>query len=601
MDNRPAIAAENLHVAFGGAEVLRGASLALPKGAIVGLTGASGSGKSTFAAAMMGLVRPPGRISAGKIMLDGEDILALPDHRLREIRGSKISLIVQNPRAALHPMRTIARQIGAVSSAHEKSAPKNPAGLRRQAVELLELVGVNDAARRADAFAHELSGGMAQRALIAMALAAEPEILIADEPTSGLDVTVAAQFLDMMAQTGKNRGASMLLVTQEAGVLATYCDFVAEMADGRICALRETADYFSGRASLTRRNPASAPKETDPLIRINALVKQFETRGATLTAVNDVSLSIRAGETLGLVGESGSGKTTVGRCVVGLETPTAGEVVFAGESLRALKAADMRRLRAKLQFVRQDPFDSFNPRWTIGRSLAEPYRIHEGASHEHAEAKARDLLKEAGCASDVADARPRALSAGVLQRANIARAMATAPDFVVLDEPTSALAPSARGEIIALLADLQKSQGIAFLFISHDLTTIAAASHRIAVMYLGEIVELGTRDQIFEAPAHPYTKALIAAHLSDDPGDRGKHAARLRLEGEIPSPIDLPPGCFLASRCPYAEDRCAKARPQLDAFADGRLVRCLRAGEINAPRETGPAAATTMEAQPHVD
>lgn len=601
MDARPAIAADNIHVAFPRAEVLRGASLAMPRGAVVGLTGASGSGKSTFAAAMLGLVRPPGRITGGKVMLGDEDLLALTGSRLREIRGSKISLIVQNPRAALHPMRTIARQIGAVSSAHERAAPKNADALRRQAVDLLELVGVNDAARRADAFAHELSGGMAQRALIAMALAAKPEILIADEPTSGLDVTVAAQFLDMMAATVKDRGVSMLLVTQEAGVLATYCDFVAEMADGRVGPLQETTTYFKQGASRPRRKPPPAAEDAEILVRVDGLRKQFVTRGATLTAVNDVSLAIRAGETLGLVGESGSGKTTVGRCIVALETPTSGEVSFAGEPLSALKAPDLRRLRAKVQFVRQDPFDSFNPRWTIGRSLAEPFRIHLGSGGEEAAAKARDLLKEVGCDADSADARPRALSAGVLQRANIARAMATAPEFVVLDEPTSALAPSARGDIIALLARLQQTRGTAFLFISHDLTTIAAACHRIAVMYLGEIVEFGTREQIFETPAHPYTKALIAAHLSDDPGERERHAARLRLEGEIPSPIDLPPGCVLASRCPYAENRCAKEHPQLDAFADGRRVRCLRAEDINAQHETIPTPSNATEAQPHVD
>ncbi len=574
---------------------LTGLSLAVREREVVGLIGDAGSGKSTAALAMMGIVRPPGRIERGRVLFGGRDLLGMAEDDLRRLRGRDIGIIVQNPRASLNPMLRVGRQIGNVYRAHNEAGRGEAS---KRAVEMLRRVGINDPERRVNAYAHELSGGMAQRALIAMALSSNPRLLIADEPTSGLDVTIQAQFLDEMWQTVQDTGSAMLLITQDLGIVANYCDRVAVLHDGVIVEDRPVREFFAAPRhaysqailSLQRENAAShalrrgaaAARSEAPLVKVEALAKAFPIAGSdkVVQAVQSVDLDIRPGETLGLVGESGSGKTTVGRCLLRLEEPTAGRITYRGEPISGIPARQMRGFRSRLQIVFQDPYDSLNPRWTIGRVLREPLDLHTDLSSARKTARCRELLEMVGLDPNALDIRPRGLGASAMQRLNIARALATNPEFIVLDEPTSVLAPNAVNGLVALLRKLQAELGLSYLFISHDLTTVQYLCHRVAVMYLGQIVEAGSVEQVFEAPKHPYARALLASHLFPDPGRRRvDHPVPASLSGEIPSPVDLPRGCYLAGRCPLATDRC-RAEPQvLTALPDGRQTRCWRVAE----------------------
>ena len=592
MGAEPIVAASGLTVAYRGERrdvvAVRDFDLAIQAGEIVGLIGEAGCGKSTAALALLGLVRPPGHVIAGTVRFHGHDLLSLDDSALGAIRGRDIGLIVQNPRASLSPLHAVGAQIGTVYRAHNTVDARTA---RAHAIDMLRRVGINDPERRLHAFPHEISGGMAQRVLIAMALSSQPQLLIADEPTSGLDVTIQAQFLDQMWRTVRETGSAVLLVTQDLGIVANYCDRVVVMQDGAIVEQASVAAFFRApahpysRAVLALQSDDPAPDDAGPLdaaqtlIEVRHLAKRFPVRGSTshVQAVDDVSFTIAEGETLGLVGESGSGKTTVGRCLLRLTEPDAGDIMFRGQALGPMSARDLRRLRGRLQIVFQDPFDSLNPRWTVAEALAEPLRLHRGLAGAALVAATRALLSQVGLDPDLAARRPKSLSASAQQRVAIARAIATGPALIALDEPTSALAPAARTGLIALLKDLQAQLGLSYLFISHDLTTVRHLSHRVAVMYLSQIVEIGTRAQIFGTPRHPYSRALLDAHLAPDPSHRRvDRPATERLEGEIPSPIDLPRGCYLYGRCPERRDACRDMPQVLAPLPDGRLVRCWR-------------------------
>jgi oligopeptide/dipeptide ABC transporter ATP-binding protein len=392
----------------------------------------------------------------------------------------------------------------------------------------------------------------------------------------------------------------VLLVTQDLGIVANYCDRVVVMQAGAIVEQARVPEFFRTprhsysqavlalqRADETDEAEDGAPvAPTEPLIAARHLAKRFPLRGSTaqVQAVDDVSFVIAPGETLGLVGESGSGKTTVGRCLLHLTEPDGGDVAYRDASLGGMNAGGVRRLRAKLQIVFQDPFESLNPRWTVGRVLDEPLRLHRKLDAAARAAARAELMRAVGLEPTLESRRPRSLSAGAQQRVAIARALACEPELIVLDEPTSALAPAARAELVALLKGLQRRLGLSYLFISHDLTTVRHLSHRVAVMYLSQIVEIGTRAQIFGTPRHPYSRALLSAHLVPDPGDRRvDRPDRPSLQGEIPSPVDLPRGCYLHGRCPDQVDACRTMPQALAALADGRQVRCWR---VTDPGET---------------
>lgn len=595
---RTILKVEGLKVGYpttdGMAMPVRGLDFTIRENEVVGLIGDAGSGKSTAALALLGLTRAPGKIQGGRVLFRDEDLLSMDDNRLRAIRGKDIGYIVQNPRGALNPMLPIGKQIEFAYQAHNAA---RGASSREHAIDMLRTVGINDPERRFNAFAHELSGGMAQRALIAMALSSHPKLLIADEPTSGLDVTIQAQFLDQMWKNVQESGSAMLLVSQELGVVANYCDRVLVLHDGVIVEDAPVRQFFADPQHAYSRQilklyrergsdfPVAIPAgEGELLLRVDNLVKHFPIRGGdkVVHAVEKVSLTVRKGESIGLVGESGSGKTTVGRCLLQLVSPTAGSVVYDNVDLARISQSAMRRYRARLQIVFQDPFESVNPRWTIGEILAEPLRVHGSFSKAEMRSRAIAILDLVGLPADLVDRRPRGLGAGTLQRINIARALICEPEFIVLDEPTSVLAPKARNELIELLVRLQKELGLAYLFISHDLTTVRYLCQRVAVMYLGQIVEEGSVEDVFTDPKHPYSRALLSAHLFPDPTRRRPdNPEPAQLQGEIPSPIDLPTGCYLASRCPFVTDKCSQPQA-LVALTPGRSVRCIRVrdGEI---------------------
>ncbi len=588
---------------------VHGFGLSVGAGEFVGVLGKPGCGKSTAALALMGLVRAPGRITGGQVRFMGRDLLALPEGERAAVRGRDIGIIVQNPRTALHPLLDVGTQIANVYRAHNKASAREAA---LHAVDMLRSVGINDPQRRARAFPHELSTGMTQRVLIAMALSSRPRLLIADEPTSGLDVTIQTQFLDGMWEAAQRTGSAVLLVTQNLGIVANYCDRVVVMNASAVVEEAPVRRFFEAPqheysrrvVALSRMGAEDAarsdevPADAPPLIEVRGLVKNFPVRGTrkVVHAVDGVSFAVRPGECVGLVGESGSGKTTTGRVMLRLLPATAGDVRFHGEPVLSKPERAFRALRGKLQIVFQDPFDAMNPRWTVRDVIGELLSLHSNLDAHGREARIDELLGLVGLDPAVKPVRPVQLSAGRQQRVAVARAIAAGPEFVVLDEPTSALTAETTAEIIALLMDLSRRLGLAYLFISHDLTTVRHICHRVAVMYLGQVVEWGTKEQVFGAPLHPYSQALLAAHLFPDLAHRrvdGERPAGLR--GEIPSPVDLPPGCYLHGRCPRQLDRCAAERQELRTLPDGRAVRCWRAeaGETAAPL---PAAAEAVSA-----
>ena len=576
--------AENLSVTYGDTSVVNGLDMRVGRGEFVALTGPPGCGKSTAALALLGLTRSPGRISSGRVLLGNRDLLAMDHQEASGLRGSDIALVSQGPRGALHPLLRIGDQLTRVLRA---GGDLDARAARAEALSWLDRVGIQDPAARIDAYAHELSTGMAQRVVFAMALCRKPSLLVADEPTSGLDVTIQAQVLDDLAATVRSLGTSVLFITQDLSLVARYCQRVLLMDTGRIVDEQTAQAFLSAPrhpysrsvVALARATPATeaAAPEPDVLLDIHAARKIFpgSRGGASVVAVDDVDLSLRRGETLGLVGESGSGKTTLARCLLQLETLDGGRVELQGTALGEA-GAESRAQRAAIQGVFQDPLDSMNPRWSAARIVAEPLARLTSLDRRARRARALEMLQRVGLDETAARALPAALSAGEQQRVAVARAMATDPALIVLDEPTSVLDPQARAELLQLLQQLQEQFRVSYLFISHDLASIRHSCHRVAVLYQGQIVELGSAGQIFETPAHPYTRALIDAETGS------VDASQVRLSGDISGTARE--GCRLSPRCPFATQPCRESVQALSRLRDGRHLRCSRAvqGELPA-------------------
>ncbi|MFI6154536.1 ABC transporter ATP-binding protein [Kitasatospora sp. NPDC051170] len=512
-----------------------GLGFTLTDGQALGIVGESGSGKSTVAHALLGLHRGTGARVGGSVRIAGVDAVTAEGEELRRLRGGLAAMVFQDPLSALDPYYAVGDQIAEVVRTH-RPVSRRAAGAR--AVEVLERVGIADAARRSRSRPHEFSGGMRQRVLIAMALACEPRLLVADEPTTALDVTVQAQILDLLHELRAETGAGLVLVTHDLGVVAGSVDRVLVMKDGRAVEHGPVTEVLGApREPYTRAllsavprvdAPAahegpSGPAEGEVLLEATDLRREFATRGglarraAPLAAVDGVSLTVRAGETLGVVGESGSGKTTLGRMLVRLLEPTGGRLHYRGRDIGTLGERELRPLRRELQMVFQDPVSSLNPRRTIGESVADPLRVAGERDERRIRARVGDLLERVGLDPDRYHRYPHEFSGGQRQRVGIARALAPRPRLIVCDEPVSALDVSTQAQVIELLGELQRDLGLALVFISHDLAVVREVSHRVAVMRAGRIVEQGEASAVYEAPRHPYTKALLAAVPVLDP------------------------------------------------------------------------------------
>ena len=624
-------------------------SFTIRPGQRLGVVGESGSGKSTLAMAVLGLLEPPGRIVAGSIKLGELELANAHERVLRTVRGGRIAMIFQDALGSLNPVKTIGYQLTEAIRLHSDAGKAEAV---ERAVELLAEVGVQTPRARLSQYPHEFSGGMRQRVMIAMALASDPDLLIADEPTTALDVTTQAGVIDLLHRLADERQMAVMLITHDLGVVASFAEdvlvmyagapveygdvdevferaghpytqaliaAVPQLGDKRAetlpsipgvlpradaipagcrfvprCRLAGTREICrTGRPAFEITDPAlrvachfaeesratagvihrqeislGAPSIGSTLLVVHDLAKDYRARGGRggrkrwLRAVEGVSFDIRSGESLGLVGESGSGKSTVARLLLGLTLRTRGEVTFEGRPLEAGKHGLGKKQRGRAQMVFQDPGDSLDPLMTVEQIVAEPLLLLDRRAARRHRGRVPELLQLVGLDADFGKRRPLQLSGGQRQRVAIARALATDPALVVCDEAVSSLDVSVRAQILNLLMDLQRRLGLSYLFISHDLSTVRHVCDRVAVMYGGRFVEVADADDIFTAPQHPYTVALLSAVPIPNPALE-RERRRIRLEGELPDLTRAVPGCIFASRCWKAEDRCRTEEPAL--------------------------------------
>jgi peptide/nickel transport system ATP-binding protein len=665
MTSAPLLEVRNLSVTFpqasGDVEAVRGISYRVDKGEFLGIVGESGSGKSVSSMAVMGLL-PRNAVIGGDVLLRGQSLLDMDDRGLSRLRGKEISMIFQDPLSALTPVYTVGDQITEGLMLHDRALSERAAAAR--AVELLRIVGIPAPERRLNGFPHEFSGGMRQRVMIAIAIANDPNLIIADEPTTALDVTIQAQILEVLQKAKEVTGAAVVLITHDLGVVAGNADRIAVMYAGRLVETGPVDDVFGrpmmpytmgllrsvpnlvtagrnrlvpleGRPPSLSALPAGCPFEPrcpisvaacrseeppligvgpehgaaclraheilrgslraadvfprpepiavggtdrrrEPILKVDGLVRHFPlTTGAvfkkqigTVKAVDGIDLEIREGEVLGLVGESGCGKSTTILEVLEMTGPQAGTITVAGRDVARLSKADRLAMRKDVQVVFQDPMAALDPRLTIEDIVAEPLTVH-GMPRTERRARVAELLELVGLEPVMASRYPHEFSGGQRQRVGIARALATSPKLLVLDEPVSALDVSIQAGIVNLLEDLKVRLDLSYLFVAHDLALVRQIADKVAVMYLGRIVETGDVGDVFARPHHPYTQALMSAVPIPDPGaERARR--RIVLEGDLPSPTDDISGCSFHGRCPlYAildparQERCVTEDPSL--------------------------------------
>jgi len=672
------LAVENLrtefHLRTATVGAVDGVSFTVEEGECVGLVGESGCGKSTTGLSVMKLLPNVGHITGGRILVNGRDVVPLSERAMQAVRGNEVAMIFQDPMTSLNPTMTIGKQIAEPVRVH-RGASRQEA--RARALEVLELVGMPRPAERLDYYPHQLSGGLRQRVMIAIALACEPKLLIADEPTTALDVTIQAQILDLIDELRERLRMAVLLITHDMGVIAGRTDRVMVMYAGKIVEGATTTELFSrmrhrysealldsipkvdrdksqqlysipglppdltkpftacrfqprcrfaieecarsepplvpdtsghlvacfnpvdhdeptpapvtvSRAAAPTARTGSSPVAGDGtlagrpvILEVDHLVKEFPvTSGAVLQrkvgsvkAVSDVSFAVRQGETFGLVGESGCGKTTIGRLVVALERPTAGEIRFEGTAINRLKGGELRRKRRDLQLMFQDPYASLDPRMRVGTILREPLKVQGIGSSKEQWQRVVELIREVGLHPKSIELYPHEFSGGQRQRIGLARALILNPKLIVADEPVSALDVSIQAQILNLMRALQDRHQLTYIVISHDLGVLRYLSDRIGVMYLGKLVEVGNARDIYERPAHPYTRGLIDSIPLPDPV-RERAKARRGIRGELPSAISPPSGCRFRTRCPLAEERCAAEEPPMQSFGPDHLAAC---------------------------
>lgn len=554
--------------------VIRDISFDIAPKSTVAIVGESGSGKSMTALSIMRLLPGGNSKVEGNISLAGRSLLDLPEKDMRSVRGNEIAMIFQEPMTSLNPSLTIGFQIAEALMCHRNMSA---AQAEAEVLRLLERVRIPSAKSRSNDYPHRLSGGMRQRVMIAMALACKPKLLIADEPTTALDVTIQAQILELIRDLQEEEGMAVLFITHDMGVVAEIADRTIVMLRGDVVESGDTADIFANpQHAYTRSLLSAVPKlgsmsgttrplrfpfvdpETgiatepaagvdtvevsQPILEVKNLTKYYDIRKGVLRglagrvhAVENVSFSIYPGETLALVGESGCGKSTTGRSIVRLTEPTSGSIRLAGDDILSIEKSSFRDMRQRMQMIFQDPYASLNPRMRIGESIAEPMIAHGTETSKRARERVRELLNSVGMSGDVYDRYPHEFSGGQRQRICIARALSLGPQLIIADEAVSALDVSIKAQVVNLMLDLQEKLKLAFLFISHDMAVVERISHRVAVMYLGEIVEIGRRENVFGNPQHPYTRRLLSAVPMADPALR---AGKKRLiNDELKSPI----------------------------------------------------------------
>ncbi len=644
-------------------QAVDGVSFTVNEGETLGIVGESGCGKTMTALSVLNLLPQGGRVVGGSIKLQGRELVGMDRDELRKLRGSKVGMIFQDPLTSLNPSKTIGWQIGESLFIHRKASK---AEQHDRAVELLGLVGIPRPKERVDDFPHQLSGGMRQRVMIAIALAGDPKLLIADEPTTALDVTIQAQILSLLSDLKERFGMGLILVTHDLGVIAGHADRTLVMYAGRVVEQGETGAIFSAmrhpytqallssiprvgqdRAQVLDTIPGLPPdlsqsqagcrfaprctevqpvcNVTDPhlenssgehqfaclfpvsgpltgletrvplrnrvasmrdgdrkvAVSIRGLTKEFAVRSGalqrkvgTVHAVSGVSFDVLEGESFGIVGESGCGKTTLGRMIVGLETPTEGSILFDNVDIASLKPKELRAHRRDFQLMFQDPYASLDPRMRIGTSLREPLAIQGIGTYKEQVEKIRDLLREVGLRSRVVERYPHEFSGGQRQRVGFARALVLDPKLIVADEPVSALDVSIRSQIINMMRQLQDSHNLTYVIISHDLAVVSYLTDRVGVMYLGRMIEVGPTQQVFSRPAHLYTQGLLKSVPIPDPTLRGLRTREPAIVGELPSPINPPSGCHFRTRCPAATEICSQDVPPLRTIDSLHEVAC---------------------------
>ena len=668
----PVLSVRGLEVAFGKGDqpvqVVRGIDFDVYANEVLCIVGESGSGKSVTALAISGLL-PANATVRGSIVLGGTEVIGADAEQLRNMRGEEVGFIFQDPTTTLNPVLPVGRQVTEGQVTHGRLSKREAPA---RAVELLREVDIADPVGRAKQFPHQFSGGMRQRAVIAMAMAGKPRLILADEPTTALDVTVQAQVLSVLARRQAETGAAVVLITHDLGVVAEVAHRVAVMYGGRIvetgpveeifrnprhpytsallqsipridtgdkrldpipghppnpselptgctfhprCAIghdrvlcwiedpalrsvgvaQSSACHFpeETRAFGLPAEPLSetvqAPMAREPLLVVDRLQVHFPVRAGIfkrtvgwVRAVDGVSLTVNQGETVSLVGESGCGKTTTGRAVMGLIKATGGDIRFDGQSIRDLGRAGLRKARRQMQYVFQDPYSSLNPVLTVRDIVAEPLRIHGIYDEMGGDARIAELFDMVGLSRTMLERYPREFSGGQKQRIGIARALSLQPRLLILDEPVAALDVSIQAQIINLLQDLQRELGLSYLFIAHNLSVVRHISDRVAVMYLGRIVEESSRDGLYDCPTHPYTQSLLSAAPVPDPVVQ-RSRRRIVLQGEIPNPASPPPGCPFHPRCFRASARCAQEMPAFVPYpGTPTYVACHHAGPLDS-------------------
>ncbi|HSX73689.1 MAG TPA: ABC transporter ATP-binding protein [Shinella sp.] len=568
---RPVLSIENLTTSFKTAEgwraVIRDINVEVNAGETVAIVGESGSGKSVTALSTMRLL-PAGRARCeGRILLEGRDLLQASEAEMRSVRGGTIGMIFQEPMTSLNPVFTIGNQIAEALVLHRDLSWK---AAEAEALRLMERVRIPAAKSRLNEYPHKFSGGMRQRVMIAMALACRPKLLIADEPTTALDVTVQAEILHLLRELQREENMGVLFITHDMGVVAEVADRTVVMFRGDMVETGPTAEIFAapkavytkallasiprlgtmGDAAAPRRFPdvdpatgkasdgrvtSPVPDGVAPILKVEKLAVRFALPQGQIHAVEGVSFDLKPGETLALVGESGCGKSTTGRAIMRLVDPSAGSITVDGQDVAKARSRALRAMRRTSQMIFQDPFASLNPRITIGSAIAEPMLAHGLMGRREAKERVAELLQQVGLSAAMADRHPHEFSGGQRQRISIARAIALQPKLIVADEAVSALDVSVKAQVSNLLLDLQEQHRLAYLFISHDMAVVERVSHRVAVMFLGEIVEIGPRAAIFDNPQHAYTRRLISAVPIPDPARRGQ--LNPPLDEEIKSPL----------------------------------------------------------------